>query len=78
MYVFLVKIIILSQSIYIYIYIYIYILIFTDGKIVDGRCVDLWTRSRGQGLVEKIFNLTRGFVEEVSWTRFCGLSFGIL
>ena len=43
-----------------------------DGAVVDERYVDLWTRFRGRNLVDMIFNLTRGFVDEISWTESCG------
>ena len=40
-----------------------------DGAVVHVRYVDLWTRFHGRILVDKVFNFTRGFVDEVSWTR---------
>ena len=63
MYIFLVKFII---------YMCICVYIFMDGAVVDGRYVNVWTRFRGRIFVDEVFNLTRGFVDEISWTKSCG------
>ena len=43
-----------------------------DGAVVDGRYVNVWTRFRGRIFVDEVFNLTRGFVDEISWMKSCG------